>query len=333
MDVRLIDPFDDPLLARWHEITEAAMRHERPWVSVPSLDSDRKRFREEIPFDRAEAVAAFDGEEMVGAGYVIINLLGNRDKAWGSVSVEPRLRRRGIGSAVTDLLAERARAAGAEYLLMQSSYPFAERETHPYRRFAEANGFALDLDEVHRVLRLPVAGDLLERLAAEARERHAGYRVETWLYDVPERYLDSWLEVHNLLAVDAPAGVVAWDEDRMDRATYEAERDMLRDLGRSFYTTVAISPDDVVVAFSDLVLQDAASTRVSQWGTLVRREHRGHRLGTAVKVANLAEVQRRHPDRTEVHTTNAETNAAMVGINETLGFRAVAVHPGFYRKL
>jgi len=333
MDVRLIDPHDDGLLTRWHEITEVATKHARPWVSVPTLESDRSRFREEIPFDRAEAVAAFEGDHMIGAGYVVINQLGNRDKAWGSVAVEPHLRRRGIGSAVLALLVERARAAGAGYLFLQTSYPFEERETHPYRRFAEANRFALDLDEIHRVLPLPVPEEDLERLASEARARHEGYRIETWLYDVPERYLDSWLEVHNLLAVDAPAGVIPWDEDRMDAPTYEKERDLLRGLGRAFYTTVAISPDEQVVAFSDLVLQDGGSTRVSQWGTLVRRDHRGHRLGTAVKVANLAEVQRRHPERTEVHTTNAETNAAMVGINETLGFRAVAVHPGFYRKL
>src|SRR5690606_7292838 len=98
----------------------------------------------------------FDGADMVAAGYVIINLLGNRDKAWGLVSVEPGRRRRGYGSALLELAVRRARAAGADYLFMQSSYPPEQRETHPYRRFAEANGFALDQDEIHRVLDLPV---------------------------------------------------------------------------------------------------------------------------------------------------------------------------------
>jgi RimJ/RimL family protein N-acetyltransferase/predicted N-acetyltransferase YhbS len=333
MDVRLIDPFDDALLRRWHTITELAMRYRRPWVSVPSVESDRQRFRETNPFDRAEAVAAFDGEEMVGAGFVVLNLVSNVDKAWGGVAVEPRRRRRCIGSAVVGLLAERAAAGGGQVLLLQTSYPFEERETHPYRRFAEANGFALDLDEVHRVLSLPVSPEVLDRLTAEAADRHTGYRLASWVYDVPERYLDSWLEVHNLLARDAPAGVVPWEADAMDRTVYRREREQLAALGRELLTTVAISPDDEAVAFSDLVLQDGDSPRVSQWGTLVRRDHRGHRLGTAVKVANLRALQQRHPGRTEVHTTNAEVNAAMIGINETLGFRPVAVHASFYRRL
>lgn len=333
MEATLVDPFDDAVLTRWHEIVEVGMKHQRPWVSVPPLDSDRQRFRESISFDRAEPLAVFDGDDMVAAGYVVINLLGNLDKAWGAVSVEPSLRRRGHGSALVELMAQRAKAAGAAYLFLQSSYPVEDRETHPYRRFAEANGFALDMDEIYRVLDLPVSSDLLDRLAAEAAPHHDGYRLETWLYDVPERYLDSWVAVHNLLPLDAPQGAVAWAEDAMDRTSYAEEREQLKRLGRAFYTSVAISPEEEVVAYSDLVLQGGGTGRVSQWGTLVRRDHRGHRLGTAVKVRNLREVQRLHPDRREVHTTNAETNAAMVGINEVLGFRIVAVNPGFYRKL
>jgi hypothetical protein len=34
-------------------------------------------------------------------------------------------------------------------------------------------------------------------------------------------------------------------------------------------------------------------------------------------------VQREHPDRTQVHTFNAASNAAMVAVNDALGFRAV----------
>ena len=68
-------------------------------------------------------------------------------------------------------------------------------------------------------------------------------------------------------------------------------------------------------------------------GTLVRRDHRGHRLGTAVKVANLRALQGACPEATEVKTQNAETNAWMVGINVRLGFQAVGVVPEFLREI
>jgi hypothetical protein len=43
----------------------------------------------------------------------------------------------------------------------------------------------------------------------------------------------------------------------------------------------------------------------------------------AVKVANLRELQRAHPERKTVGTGNDATNTYMVGINEELGFRVV----------
>ena len=70
-----------------------------------------------------------------------------------------------------------------------------------------------------------------------------------------------------------------------------------------------------------------------QWATLVHREHRGHRLGAAVKVANLRRLQRDRPDITEVVTQNAEVNEQMIGINARLGFEPVALVPEFVRRL
>jgi hypothetical protein len=70
---------------------------------------------------------------------------------------------------------------------------------------------------------------------------------------------------------------------------------------------------------------------LNQWGTLVHREHRGHRLGLAVKAANLRVVQRAHPERTLVSTTNNPGNAPMVAINDMMGFRAVEASIEFTR--
>jgi len=90
--------------------------------------------------------------------------------------------------------------------------------------------------------------------------------------------------------------------------------------------------DGVVVALSDLVVT-AGEDRAQQWYTIVDRAHRGHRLGAAVKVANLRQVLAAHPELKEIHTTNAETNATMVGINDRLGFVPIAICPGFRRDL
>jgi hypothetical protein len=64
----------------------------------------------------------------------------------------------------------------------------------------------------------------------------------------------------------------------------------------------------------------------------VRRSARGHRLGLALKVANLRLLQRERPDILSVTTYNAEVNAHMIGVNQRLGFRPVA-RLGEFQKL
>ena len=83
------------------------------------------------------------------------------------------------------------------------------------------------------------------------------------------------------------------------------------------------------MGYNDLVIPPEDLPNVWQWGTLVVAEHRGHRLGMAVKARGLKELQARiGPDRTRILTCNAEQNGYMVSINERLGFRAVEVSPG-----
>ena len=54
---------------------------------------------------------------------------------------------------------------------------------------------------------------------------------------------------------------------------------------------------------------------------MVARAHRGHRLGLLLKVAMLELLAEREPQLETIETFNADANAQMVGINETLGFQ------------
>jgi len=82
-----------------------------------------------------------------------------------------------------------------------------------------------------------------------------------------------------------------------------------------------------------LVLPALDPGRVYQWGTLVTPEHRGHRLGLALKAANLAQLQAAHPEPLLLTTYNAEVNSHMIGINERLGFRPVERLGEFQKKM
>ena len=57
--------------------------------------------------------------------------------------------------------------------------------------------------------------------------------------------------------------------------------------------------------------------------TFVLPGHRGHSLGLAVKLANHRSLMAALPECELVRTSNADVNAHMNAVNETLGYRQV----------
>ncbi len=112
-----------------------------------------------------------------------------------------------------------------------------------------------------------------------------------------------------------------------------ADEEVFAASGRTKYTTVALAADGAVAGYSEIVVPRHDPGRAYQWGTLVRRADRGHRLGLATKAHNLAWVQREEPDLRLLVTFNAEVNVHMVGVNEQLGFRPVERLGEFQRQL
>ncbi|HEU4511621.1 MAG TPA: hypothetical protein VFR87_00795, partial [Nocardioidaceae bacterium] len=151
--------------------------------------------------------------------------------------------------------------------------------------------------------------------------------------EIPDELLDSYLSLLGQLAVEAPTGDIDFEAEVVTREVWAKQLERLRAQGRHKLMSLAVSPDGEAVAHSDLLVPAEDRPKVYQWGTLVRRDHRGHHLGAAVKLANLLALQARYPDRTQIHTTNAEDNATMIGINERLGFRVVEICPEFMLRL
>ena len=199
--------------------------------------------------------------------------------------------------------------------------------------FARARGYDLALSEVQRELRLPVDDDLLDGLAADAARSHPALhaaRLERARARRPAAGLGRGSP--RSLATEAPTGDLELEPEAASTDAVREREDTAARQGRTKYNTVALSSTGEVVAYSDLATTVHEPGRAYQWGTLVRREHRGHRLGVAVKVANLQLLQRERPDITRLTTYNAEVNSHMIGVNEALGFRPVA-RLGDFQKL
>jgi GNAT superfamily N-acetyltransferase len=332
MQTRPLAVRDDTEVRRFHEVMWRAEKEDgRPWNSMWSYPELAALLREPTDEMRTDAFAAFDGDEMVGAGFVMLSLLDNTDKGFAFVAVEPEQRRRGIGTALLDAVTAHALAEGRTTLTGLAACNFAERETAPQMQFARRHGFQVAFTEVQRSLPLPVADAVLDEIDAETAPFRQGYEVHAFEGQLPDDLVESYCALSNLLVLDAPTGDMDFEEEALTPDIDRARR--ARDLrsGRTVLTALALHEGEVV-AYSDLASSEGQE-QAHQRGTLVHREHRGHRLGAAVKVANLRSLQARCPHVRSVETTNSEVNAQMVGINERLGFVPVSVVPNFVRRL
>jgi GNAT superfamily N-acetyltransferase len=325
MDIIPLDRDDDVMLKELFGVAARSQAASRVQPIRHTEEEFLKMVRFSFPGEREEAAVAVVDGSPVGWARVFFPERDNLDKCWSDLEVDPEHRGRGVGSGLVDWMESQARAAGREMLLAEVFVPVGDRDSHPSREFAVRRGYSVSSIEIVRSLPLPVAPDLLDRHESRAREAMGdAYELSVHVDGVPDDLRQGVCDASNRLILDAPTGDVDFEPESMTVEDYQTMLDHQRDTGRTMLTAVAVHRQSgVVAAYTDLSVPTGEPHVVFQWGTLVLPEHRGHRLGMAVKVANLRELARRAPERRSVQTMNDEQNPWMVGINEDLGFRII----------
>ena len=334
MQIRHVDVQDEPSLRAWHRAGSAAHRHDRPDVPLWSEDEAVAIVSSDDPEERfVPLVAEVDGA-VAGSAIVFVPLLDNLDKAYFLLSVVPAHRGRGLGDALMAEVLAVGAAEGRKLMLGSASSPVDADASHPVHRFAARHGFAVGNTEIRRTLRLPVPEETIQTWVDEARPHHEGYQILTYVDLVPAELRPSFVHLLNQLAADAPTGDIEFEAGGTTVESYELNERRRIETGRKAIITVAVR-DGEAVAHSTLSVPpgDTSMPHLNQWGTLVRADHRGHRLGLAVKAENLRAVQQLHPERTLIGTSNSPANGPMVAINEKMGFRPVEANIEFVRTL
>ncbi|MGN6750981.1 MAG: GNAT family N-acetyltransferase [Intrasporangium sp.] len=325
MDICLLDRTDDALVEQCWGVWQRSTAASRVAPHRETLEEFAKHLRFTFPGEHDLVPAALESGQVLGLARVFFPERDNRTLCWAELQVDPAHRGRGVGTALLDWIEQAARRDGRSTVLAELFARPEERETHRDRRFAERHGFTLANVEISRQLDLPVPPERLEALEQSARADHGDrYDIQVHLNGVPEELRQSLCDCSNRLGLDAPTGDVDFEPESMTPADYAEFLDHERSTGANRLTALAVERGTgVVAAYSDIALPGGDPEVGHQWGTLVLPEHRGHRLGLAVKVANIRELQRIDPQRKRIDTCNAETNPWMVGINVALGFEVV----------
>ena len=251
-----------------------------------------------------DLVAEVDGAVVaLGVGGLNISTT-TKGAAWAFVTVDSRMRRRGIGDALATKLLEHLRGLGAT----KATSLF--RWTEEGERWATARGWS-------RLMGGPLIA--LDPRTVMELAIPTGYRCVAMAEVAPEAVY----EAVTAAALDEPT------PDQLDDIRFD---EFLRDWNDPDVdlesSTAVLEKGGSVVAFTFL---NVAGDRAQHGFTGTVRSHRGRGLATAAKRRALRLVAARGVTR--VTTSNAEENAAMRAINRKLGFEPIGEHVIFGRDL
>ena len=119
---------------------------------------------------------------------------------------------------------------------------------------------------------------------------------------------------HSPCRLRVPAVVTADQVRRSD--------ERLATAGWGLVTALLRGPDGTPAGYTR-VFVNSDRLHAQQDDTFVLRAHRGHRLGAALKSANLAQLTEQFPGVRHLHSWTAEGNDAMIATNRRFGFRPV----------
>ncbi len=290
-------------------------------------------------------VAKVDGD-VVGEASYETQVGDQADSGWLGVHVLPEYRGRGLGTALADEVERMAAADGKAKAIVYTglqdvagdripsptgfgSIPAQHRDV----RFLLARGYRFEQVERLSRLPLPVAG-LDELLASAVEASGPDYVVHTYVGGTPARWREDMAVLATRMSTDAPSAGLEEPEDlwTVERIVEADERNEASPRDR-VVAVVEHVPSGHLAGFTVLSVPQQLHRSVAQYATLVLREHRGHKLGMLLKVANLEHLARVKPGHPSVTTFNAEENRFMLDVNESVGFVAVGQESAWRKDL
>lgn len=281
----------------------------------------------DTPYRRLVGVVAESGSELVGYARGELSLQENTDWLSGSVLVAPKHRGKGVGSALARRLADAGRANGRERFELRVDLPISsdpDKSSAPVNRLARGLGLSRKSLAVARVAPIPLDPEVAAALSGRATDS-ARYSLVSWSGPMPEVYLEPMARLVTQLEMDDPTEEAEYEAPiwTPDRVRESDERAIAG--GYLPVVCAALTQGGEMVGYSEVEVANSPHTTLARQGdTIVMPEHRGHRLGLAMKLQTHTSLPKIVPAVRRIDTWNSHVNDSMIAINEALGYRPVA---------
>ena len=329
---------DPHLIDGVFDLLAAAHAADTPENPVPARRFFETTFTHQWPGRNRRWFAAVADGRAIGHLNLTFQLDSNPRLAQFRLVVHPEHRAGGVGSALLDRAVGVALGQGRDTLV--TSTPIAW-EGGPARsesgaRFLENRGFSRALTSVnHRCAVDAIEPSEEDRLFSGALEAAGDdYELRQWIGRVPDDLVNSLCRMETMILSEVPLGELDMEPEEADVEKVRAAEAVNEAEGYTVVHSVAVrKTTGVVVAWSELGVNEGPYAAAHQGITIVDPAHRGHRLGLLTKLANLRQLREHFGHVTEVWTDNADVNDHMIAINETLGYTTVDAVGEYQRKL
>ncbi len=259
-----------------------------------------------------------DHSEMIAMGNVgLMHTDENQHIAQFDIIVHPDARRQGIGKELLDLITAAAQADQRRLLLTDTNDRIPAGEAFMQRlgakRGLEGHVNQLRVDEIDR--------DLLEHWLENGQKNISEFELGIWEGAYPEEQLNEIVQLMELTN-QQPLGDLAIEDMHITPQQLREMEKMDTSRGNQRCTFYVLEKANATFAgYTETVWNANRPEILRQDMTGVFPEYRGKGLGRWLKAAMMDHMLKIHPQIKFVRTQNADTNAAMLRINNEMGFK------------
>ena len=141
-----------------------------------------------------------------------------------------------------------------------------------------------------------------------------------WAGRCPDEHIDALVVTANAMN-DAPTDNLEIEDMSFDAAILRADFDARDACGIDYLGILALCADGSAAGATEVFVNRHRPAYSWQWNTVVLSAHRGRGIGRWMKAAMWQRLRAEAPEVAMLRTGNAQSNAAMLAINNEMGFQ------------